>query len=116
MPNRIATPCAKPGCPAATYGRFCDTHSLEERRRYAARRPGWQDYGPQWRQIRRLVLLRDPLCRDESGCAKPSTDVDHITPRRQGGADALSNLRGLCHEHHSAKTASRDGGWGNRRR
>lgn len=35
-----------------------------------------------------------------------ATDVDHIIPLRDGGAPfERSNLQGLCHSHHSSKTA-----------
>ncbi|MGH8644846.1 MAG: HNH endonuclease [Gammaproteobacteria bacterium] len=37
---------------------------------------------------------RDPVC---CICQRaPSTDADHITPKRRGGADAMENLQGLC--------------------
>lgn len=48
------------------------------------------------------------------GCGEAATNVDHVVPRPAGG-DEWSNLQGLCHKHHSVKTATRDGGWGNGR-
>lgn len=51
-----------------------------------------------------MVLRRDPICKAD-GCEEPSTDVDHIIPRREGGQDTMENLQGLCHSHHSQKTA-----------
>jgi 5-methylcytosine-specific restriction protein A len=69
------------------------------------------NYGPHWRYIREWVLLRHPWCRL---CGHvPSTEADHIIPRRSGGSDAQENLEGVCKPCHSSKTASRDGGYGN---
>ncbi|KKM20545.1 hypothetical protein LCGC14_1644350 [marine sediment metagenome] len=111
MPNLIATPCAKPGCPGATYGRFCIPHGREESRRYERQRgtSAQRGYGGQWRQIRKLVLLRDSTCKL---CGRaPSTEADHKTPRSRGGADTLENLQGACKPCHSRKTAVSDGRW-----
>ena len=112
MPNLIATPCAKQGCPAATYGRYCARHGKEESRRYERQRgtSAQRGYGGQWRQIRKLVLLRDPICKL---CGQaPSIEADHIKPRSQGGTDDPSNLQGACKPCHSRKTAVSDGRWG----
>lgn len=40
-----------------------------------------------------------------------STDCDHIQPRNMGGSDDRINLQGLCHGHHSRKTAVESSGW-----
>jgi 5-methylcytosine-specific restriction endonuclease McrA len=37
-----------------------------------------------------------------------ASDVDHIVPREEGGADDLANLQSLCHSHHSAKTSAQN--------
>lgn len=60
-----------------------------------------------WQYLRRRQLALYPRCQQETGgvrCPQPATDVDHIVPRKEGGADALENLQSLCHSHHSAKT------------
>ena len=108
----IATPCAKPGCPRGTYGRYCDGHARQESRRYERQRgtSAQRGYGGQWRQIRKLMLLRDPICKI---CGQaPSTEADHKIPRRQGGPDTMENLQGACKPCHSRKTAVSDGRWG----
>lgn len=69
----------------------------------------------EWRALRAAVLRRDPICRTP-GCTRPSTHVDHNTPRARGGSDHPSNLVGRCASCHSAKTAAADGGFGNKRR
>lgn len=53
------------------------------------------------------MLTRDPWCK-VPGCANLSTDVDHIKPLTDDGADPYDegNLQGLCKRHHSAKTAA----------
>ncbi|MCH8342476.1 MAG: HNH endonuclease [Planctomycetes bacterium] len=70
-----------------------------EGRLSAARR----GYGWRWRKLRMMVLRRDPFCK-WPGCHDPSTDADHIIPKRDGGDDSFDNLQGLCAMHHSQKT------------
>ncbi len=58
-----------------------------------------------WRRTRQQVLMDNPWCT-VAGCTNPATDVDHKTPRNEGGADYdRKNLQGLCRKHHSEKTA-----------
>jgi len=83
------------------------------------RRP-WEKWyhRAQWRNLRTLVLARDPICMWKEGCTAPSTDADHIIPHRgdyRMFCD-LTNLQGLCHEHHSKKTSREDAGFGNQRK
>jgi 5-methylcytosine-specific restriction protein A len=77
----------------------------------AGRRPTSHErgYGAAWRKgLRRRQLRREPVCQymtpDGERCARMATDVDHIVPKSQGGADELANLQSLCHAHHSMKT------------
>jgi 5-methylcytosine-specific restriction protein A len=92
---------------------MCDAHRRDQRHRQDEARgsAGDRGYGAAWRVTRARILKRDPFCR-APGCHEPTTDVDHIIPRRQGGTDADDNLQGLCHTHHSGKTAKQDGRWG----
>jgi 5-methylcytosine-specific restriction protein A len=73
-------------------------------------------YGARWRRLRDAFLQSNPICMDPSharaGQVVAATDVDHITPKAQGGRDEWSNLQALCHACHSRKTASQDGGFG----
>lgn len=62
-----------------------------------------------------MVLARDPLCvmcvseaKGQLAGVEPATEADHIVPLRRGGTNELSNLQGLCHRHHSRKTATED--------
>lgn len=55
--------------------------------------------GRQWQAIRKMVLDREPLCRE---CKAVAIDVDHIDGDNSN--NLLSNLQGLCHSCHSRKT------------
>lgn len=55
-----------------------------------------------WRKLRAQCLARDRICT-VIGCSEKAVVADHITPRSQGGADALFNLRGLCTKHHNQR-------------
>jgi len=66
-----------------------------------------------WRQLREVVLSRDPLCCDPfgwhvaSGRVVASTDVDHIVGiwARPDGVFDEANLQGLCKKCHSMKSS-----------
>ena len=74
--------------------------------------------------LRPAVLAAEPLCRvclelEKQGKiagrdVRPSTEVDHIEPHKGDGKKFFDrdNLQGLCHRHHSEKTAREDGGFG----
>lgn len=65
-----------------------------------------------WRRFRTAVLRLRPVC-ETAGCGITATNVDHIVPRRRGGADLdAANVQALCASCHSAKTAIHDGGFG----
>ena len=51
-----------------------------------------------------MILARDVLCVVPT-CKRPATQADHIIPLSMGGTWALENGQGLCHQHHSSKTA-----------
>ena len=75
-------------------------------------------YGAAWQRRRRWQLRIYRWCEKCLDARKKvrAMDVDHRVPKARGGSDDPSNLMSLCHAHHSAKTASRDGGFGNPRR
>jgi len=113
MPTRPAKACNvfRCGKPAVT-GARCAAHRPTVTYRGSSTTQG---YGASWRRLRLATLQAEPLCRacKAEGRITPATDVDHITPRKQGGTDHPSNLQALCHAHHSRKTSREDGGgWG----
>ena len=84
----------------------------------------WQDWYQtrQWKERRLAFLQEHPFCVDCIKEERPlhlstANTVDHIVPHR--GDEQLfwdeSNWQPMCGEHHSRKTASEDGGFGNRR-
>ncbi len=75
-------------------------------------------YDGHWRKVRALVLSEEPLCRPcgQAGRTTEATCVDHATPLSKGGTHHRKNLVPMCQSCHSAKTATEDGGFGNRPR
>lgn len=91
-------------CPGhATHDGYCDAcYTAREQQRNTDRGTAAQrGYGYRWAQLRLVVLREHPAC---VVCGAPATDVDHITPKRLGGQDALDNLQPLCHACHARKT------------
>ena len=70
-------------------------------------------YDSNWERARAEALRRHPLC-SEPGCNERATDVDHILTINERPDLRLtqSNLRPLCHSHHSRKTTTVDQGRG----
>lgn len=117
-------PCAKFGCPGLVEPgeRYCPACRQEPRRaEYDTRRPSAakRGYGHRWRIYRRWYLAKNPLCVrcQADGRIEPATDVDHIRPV-DGPYDPEfweeTNHEALCHACHSRKTATENGGFGNK--
>lgn len=69
-------------------------------------------YGSAWDKVRALALKRDRgLCIPclAGGRPTPATQVDHITPKAEGGTDDLTNLQSICAPCHEAKTLADEG-------
>jgi 5-methylcytosine-specific restriction protein A len=84
--------------------RYCAAHqrALEQ-----ARPTAWQrGYDTAWRGWRLAILQREPLCRHcrAKGLVVPATEVDHIRPKQDGGAESWENLQPLCKACHARKT------------
>lgn len=67
-------------------------------------------YDEQWRIVRAGHLAWHPLCSVE-GCGEPATDVDHVQSIADHPELRLEpgNLRSLCKQHHSQRTARDQG-------
>ncbi len=79
------------------------------------KRPWDRWYGrAHWASLRTLCLARDPICMVCHRLAL--TIADHIIPHKGNWTlfCDLDNLQGICDTCHSKKTATEDGGFGNR--
>lgn len=78
-------------------------------------------YTNRWARYSKQRLLEHPWCVDcdDEGFAALGRVTDHIVPP-QGPNDPLfwapTNHQTLCERHHNIKTATHDGGFGNRKR
>ena len=111
MPYKPKKPCAYPGCPRLTYGRYCAEHKKLMDVRYESR---LRDKGAaafyhskEWKHLRQNYLIEHPFCMEcwKNGKLTKATVVDHIVPIKQGGV-ALdeSNLQALCASCHGSKS------------
>lgn len=98
--HRPYTPLARRHCPPE--------QSRQARRVFATNSAAW-------RAIRSAVLAAEPLCRmcAARGITRAAQHVDHVDG--DPGNNDPSNLQPLCAPCHSRKTATEDGGFGNRR-
>jgi 5-methylcytosine-specific restriction protein A len=118
MPRKAPHPCAYPGCNVLVYqGSRCEVHAREQQQRLDAQRPtsARRGYDAAWRKKCKAFLLEHPMCIGPFRIHREpvtATDVDHITPKKEGGTDEDYNLQSLCHKCHSRKTALEDGRWG----
>jgi 5-methylcytosine-specific restriction enzyme A len=95
--------CLYPGCTNyVRSGSRCDLPGHGWHGKWPTTPPEQRGYGSAWRALRLRILARDNhRC---VLCGAKATDVDHITPKSQGGTDHPSNLRSLCKRCHRAKT------------
>lgn len=105
MPWAPKKPCRHPRCPELVAGAWCKVHEPEDWNKFGAAgraTPRERGFPRNWRRIRAVVLADDPECQV---ChAAPSTEVDHIIPRSQGGTSDRENLQGICPRCHATKT------------
>lgn len=72
-------------------------------------------YGTAWDKLRKRILERDfylchcPECLGGKKRVTAATEVDHITPKAQGGTDDESNLRAVNKECHKRLTQEQKG-------
>ena len=125
MPIRPPKMCAHPGCGKVTTEKYCERHrdtqkkikAEADKNRESAYRRG---YDKRWQRTSKQYLREHPFCVmcQKEGILKSATEVDHVIPHR-GNIELFwdeSNWQGLCHKHHSGKTAKEDGGFGNKAR
>lgn len=119
MPYKPKKPCAYPGCPNLTDGRYCEKHKSLVDHIYNTykRDPQTNErYGKNWKKIRASFLKNHPfceLCRRE-GRTTQATMVHHILPVRNGGGNDEENLMALCKSCHSRLHSVDGSRWGKR--
>ena len=116
MPRKPKKPCAYPGCPELTDGRYCEKHQKKENARYekydrdpAVRRR----YGRAWKRIRDSYVKTHPFCEQcyKNGIIVPVDEVHHKIPLSEGGTHDRNNLIALCKSCHSKIHAQRGDRW-----
>lgn len=109
MPRKPQRPCNAPRCGAKTDHRsgYCEAHRSGHWGGHYGQTAHQRGYGYRWRKLRRAVLRDEPRCQVclTSGRVSLATQVDHITPKSQGGDDSWDNLQSICDRCHKAKTA-----------
>jgi 5-methylcytosine-specific restriction protein A len=106
VPYKPKKPCAYPGCPKLTDGRYCAEHAKEEARsynRYERDPESNRRYGRMWKRVRAAFLAEHPLCEmcAAEGRLTPATLVHHRVKLTDGGGNEPENLQALCAECHS---------------
>lgn len=114
--------CSYPGCKnTAVAGKsYCSCHLRSQAKQSDMRRGTRTErgYTNTWLRASKTFLTQHPLCIkcQEQNRITPATEVDHIIPHK--GDKKLfwdqNNWQALCHECHSRKTATEDGGFGNK--
>ena len=113
MPHRLERPCRAYLCPNTTSNAngYCDEHQALAQQREADQRESAyrRGYDKRWARFRARYLREHPLCVDclAEHRMTPATEVHHIRklvehPEIKYAED---NLMGLCHRHHSIRTA-----------
>ncbi|WP_287919908.1 HNH endonuclease [Comamonas sp.] len=107
MPSAAPRPCSHPGCGVLVRdgtGR-CPKHPKQA---WSRNRPApiKRLAGRALQRLREQRKQENPLCVDCStlGVVRLWDVLDHTVSLEEGGTNDPSNMQGLCHEHHDAKT------------
>lgn len=104
MANNFKAKCSTPDCFTLrdTSHPYCDDCKRKHYRNDKAVTPNDPFYSSStWLRVRLAHLSRQPLCVI---CKQPGRVVDHVIPRRLGGANFdKKNLQTLCDYHHNKK-------------
>lgn len=118
MPEKTRVPCKQPGCrelvrpPMSRCEQHQRNYDLNKSRRYNEQRnsdPLENELNKfyksrAWRELRKWFIQNNPVCIQ---CGHIGTVVDHIVPRRSGGASFdVSNLQTMCDTCHNSKRQS----------
>jgi 5-methylcytosine-specific restriction endonuclease McrA len=119
MPYRSPRPCRNnAGHLTTARDGLCDLCRRKANARYAERRRGSETddayyHSAEWKRLRDEHLQMEPLCRRHAERGevkavlgvKDGGGVNHIVPRRLGGADSHENLETLCGPHMTSADA-----------
>lgn len=91
---------------------YCTAHQSDRKAgKFADERRGSRHergYGSEWEKTRKRILARDKgLCQPclRAGRVSIARQVDHVTPKSEGGTDDDDNLQAICKPCHQVKTA-----------
>lgn len=124
MPIKSKRLCKYNGCNLIVATDFCEGHAEVIRQRvnerYRDNRPQYKSWynTARWKQARIRYLTYNPLCVHclNNNNHVPAVVVDHIIPHK--GNHTLfwdvHNWQALCKRCHDIKTATTDGGFGNK--
>ncbi len=123
MPQAAPKPCSHPGCGVLVRDGTSRCPKHPQANRFADKQRGTRHergYGTAWTKLRELILKRDAglcqVCRT-AGRIALAREVDHITPKAEGGTDSEGNLQAICRACHLTKTQAEakrgiERGWG----
>lgn len=121
MTLRPKKPCTKAGCTklADNGTSRCELHK-PERVNYKRNADYTSMYNWQWKKVRARYLKEHPLCVScyADGKLTPANVIDHIKPHK-GDKELFwneDNYQALCKSCHDSKTATEDGGFGNKKK
>ena len=101
MPRKPKKPCAYPGCPNLTDGRYCPEHQSKinsDYEKYGRDKNAKRKYGRAWKRIRDKYAAEHPFCERcfERGILVETEEIHHKLPLSEGGTHDRNNLIALC--------------------
>ena len=116
MPRKPKKPCAYPGCPNLTDGRYCPEHQSKvnsDYEKYGRDNNTNRKYGRAWKRIRDKYAAEHPFCERcfERGILVETEEIHHKLPLSEGGTHDRRNLIALCKSCHSREHAERGDRW-----
>lgn len=116
MPRKPKKPCAYPGCPNLTDGRYCPEHQSKinsDYEKYGRDKNAKRKYGRAWKRIRDKYAAEHPFCERcfERGILVETEEIHHKLPLSEGGTHDRNNLIALCKPCHSREHAERGDRW-----
>lgn len=114
MPSRPKKPCAYPGCPNRTDGRYCEKHTMKvnsDYEKYGRNKNTKQRYGRAWKRIHDKYAAEHPFCERcyEHGVLVPTEETHHKLLLSEGGKHDCSNQIALCTYMRSVETGGDKG-------